>query len=290
MSKFQGQRINPIRFHRSQLKFYLYLVPLCLFTGLPILFIFMHAFKPMDELFAFPPKFFVQNPTFDNFKRLFEITSNGIPITRYLFNSITVTVCVVLGSIFLTTITGYALSKMKFKLKKVIMEINTLALMFVSVAVAIPRYFVINKIGIIDTMLSHILPLLAMPVGLFLVKQFIDQIPDALIEAAKVDGASNFLIYRKIILPMIKPAISTVAILAFQASWNNIETSNLFINSQNKYTLTFYLNTLTQKAGNIVAGQGMQAAATLILFLPNLILFIIMQSRVMDTMAHSGIK
>lgn len=290
MSKFQGRKINPSRFSSSQIKFYLYLVPLCLFTGLPILFIFMHAFKPMDELFAFPPRFFVINPTLDNFKNLFETADNGIPITRYLFNSIVVTLIVVVASIFLSTITGFALSKLEFKSKKIISEINTLALMFVSVAVAIPRYFIINDLGLIDSFIVHVLPLLAMPIGLFLVKQFIDQIPNELIEAARVDGAKEFYIYRKIILPMITPAISTIAILAFQLAWNNTETSSLFINSQEKYTLAFYLSTLTQKVGNTVAGQGMQAAATLILFVPNLILFIIMQSRVMDTMAHSGIK
>lgn len=290
MSKFQGRKINPSRFSSSQIKFYLYLVPLCLFTGLPILFIFMHAFKPMDELFAFPPRFFVINPTLDNFKNLFETADNGIPITRYLFNSIVVTLIVVVASIFLSTITGFALSKLEFKSKKIISEINTLALMFVSVAVAIPRYFIINGLGLIDSFIVHVLPLLAMPIGLFLVKQFIDQIPNELIEAARVDGAKEFYIYRKIILPMITPAISTIAILAFQLAWNNTETSSLFINSQEKYTLAFYLSTLTQKVGNTVAGQGMQAAATLILFVPNLILFIIMQSRVMDTMAHSGIK
>ena len=102
--------------------------------------------------------------------------------------------------------------------------------MFVGTAVSIPRYLTISVLGLTDTMAVHIIPLLALPVGLFLVKQFIDQIPNELIEAAKLDGASDFQVYTRVIIPIIKPAIATVAILAFQTFWNNMETSNLFIN------------------------------------------------------------
>ncbi len=148
----------------------------------------------------------------------------------------------------------------------------------------------IDRVGLLDTILVHIFPLLAMPVGLFLVKQFIDQIPNELIEAAQMDGAKDYHIFTKVIVPMIKPAIATVAILSFQAVWNNVETSTLYINNENLKTFAFYMSTLSSNAGNTVAGQGMSAAAALIMFLPNLLIFIIMQSQVMNTMAHSGIK
>ncbi len=289
MSKFQGTRINPTRFSPSQIVFYLVLIPLALFTGLPILLIAINAFKPLDELNAFPPRFYVINPTLDNFKNLFIATNNGYPITRYLFNSIIISIVTVVLTIFITTLTGYALSKIKFKIKGIIMEINTIALMFVGVAVSIPRYLIINAIGLIDTPFVHVIPLLAMPVGLFLIKQFIDQLPNELIEAAKVDGATDFQIYYMIVLPLIKSAIATVAILAFQSVWNNVETSSIFTNSVGNYTLAYYLSILTQNS-NTIAGQGMQAAATLLLFLPNFILFIVMQSKVMATMAYTGIK
>ncbi|KAB8128058.1 carbohydrate ABC transporter permease, partial [Gracilibacillus oryzae] len=131
--------------------------------------------------------------------------------------------------------------------------------------------------------------LIAMPVGLFLIKQFIDQIPDSLIEAAIIDGASNFKIYWKIILPLIMPAVATAAILAFQLVWNDLETSNLFTTSENMRTLAFFMNTLAVET-NVVVGQGMAAVAALIMFVPNLILFIILQSKVMNTMSHSGLK
>ena len=289
MAKFQGSKINPSKFSLSQIKFYIFLIPLCLFTGLPILFIFMNAFKPLDELNAFPPRFYVNNPTLINFKNLLSFANNGYSIGRYLSNSIIISAITVLLTILLTTITGYALSKMKFKIKKIVIELNTIAMMFVPIAVSIPRYLIINKVGLIDTMAVHIIPLLAMPTGLFLIKQFLDQIPNELLEAAKVDGAKNFYIYRKIVLPLIKPAIATVSILAFQTVWNNIETSSIFTNSIGNYTFAYYLSILTQNT-NTIAGQGMQAAATLLLFLPNFVLFIILQSKVMATMAYTGIK
>lgn len=292
LASFQGTKINPTKFHRSQLKFYAYLIPLAVFMVLPIVYIINHAFKPIDELFAFPPRFFVEKPTLQNFVDLFTQTNNsGIPVTRYLFNSIVVTFIVVVLSILFGTMAGYALSKLKFKFKKVIFEINTLALMFVPIAVTIPRYLFVESVGLIDSFWVHILPSLAMPVGLFLLKQFIDQIPNELIEAAKMDGASHFKIYRHIILPLVKPAIATVGILAFQFTWNSVETSNLYINDESLKTFAFYMSTLTsQTTGNTVAGQGIAAAASLLMFLPNLIIFIFLQSKVMNTMAHSGIK
>ncbi|MGM0836130.1 MAG: carbohydrate ABC transporter permease [Bacillota bacterium] len=292
MSAFHGTKINPDRFHRSQMKFYLFLIPLAVFMAMPIVFVFSHAFKPIDELFAYPPRFFVEKPTFQNFIDLMNNTSaSGVPMSRYLFNSIAITLIVVFLTVLISTMAGYALSKKRFKLKKTIFEINTLALMFVSAAVVIPRYLLIEKVGLLDTFVVHIFPLIAMPIGLFLVKQFIDQIPNELIEAAQMDGATDFQIFRKIIIPLVKPAIATIAILSFQVVWNNTETSELFVNNENLKTFAFYMSTLSSAtSGNTVAGQGMAAAASLIMFIPNLIIFIILQSQVMNTMAYSGIK
>lgn len=292
MASFHGTKINPDRFHKSQLKFYFILIPVALLMILPIVYIFSHALKPIDELFAYPPRFFVQKPTFQNFIDLVNNSNEtGVPMSRYLFNSIVVTVIVVFFTVVISAMAGYALSKKQFKLKKTIFEINTLALMFVPAAVTIPRYLLIDEVGLLDTFSAHIFPLIAMPVGLFLVKQFIDQIPNELIEAAKIDGASDYQIFRRIIIPLVKPALATIAILAFQAVWNNAETSTLFVNDENLKTFAFFMSTLAvDTGGNTVAGQGMAAAASLIMFIPNLIIFIFMQSKVMNTMAHSGIK
>lgn len=296
LSRYTGVRnsgINPQGFHVSQIKFYLLLLPLTVVMLLPIVFIFSHAFKPPDELFAFPPRFFVVNPTFKNFTDLFSKMSNsGVPVSRYLFNSIIITLVTIGASIGVSSTAAYALSKKRFALKQTLFAVNTVALMFVPIAVTIPRFLVIEKLNLLNTFWVHILPGLAMPVGLFLIKQFIDGIPNEVIEAAQIDGASDLWIYWQIILPMITPAIATIAILTFQATWNNAETSTLYLNNESLKTFAFYLSTLTATGAgaNAVAGQGIAAAASLIMFLPNLIIFVLLQSQVMSTMSHSGLK
>ena len=272
------------------MKIIVIILPLVIFMAMPIVFITNHAFKPMEELFAFPPTFFVKNATLENFTKLIKFSrASGIPLSRYIFNSLLVTALTVGLALLLTTMSAFALAKIKFKGRNLLAQINQVAIMFVGTAVLIPRYLVICYTGLIDNLLAHVLPLVAMPVALFLVKQFVEQVPDSLLEAAYMDGATDWAVYCKVILPMIKPAIATAAILVFQQVWTNMETSNYFINDDSLKTLTFYMNTLVN-ANNTVAGQGMSAAATLIMFVPNLLLFIILQNKVMNTMASSGIK
>jgi ABC-type glycerol-3-phosphate transport system permease component len=292
MAAYKGHRMNPDKFEKGQIKLYLFVIPLALITGLPIVYIIFHAFKPMEELFAFPPKFITTNPTLDNFAKLAKASrSASIPLSKYVFNSVFITIVSVLASLLFSTMAAYALSKLKFKGRTMMMQINQIALMFVAVAVMIPRYLIVNKLGLIDTYLAEILPLIAVPVALFLVKGFVDQVPDSLIEAAYLDGASEWRIYTSIIIPLIKPAIATAAILVFQQVWTNIEYANYYINDDSLKSLAFYMNTLTSATTtNTVAGQGIAAAASLIMFLPNLILFCILQNSVMNTMATSGIK
>ena len=291
MAAYKGHRMNPDKFEKGQIKLYLFVVPLALITGLPIVYIIFHAFKPMEELFAFPPKFITTNPTFDNFRQLFKASrAAGIPLSKYLFNSILITVSVVFSSMILSSAAAYAMSKLKFKGRDLIFNINQLALMFVPVAVMIPRYLVVEFLGLTDTYWSQILPLIPLPVSVFLLKQFVDTVPDSLIEAAYMDGATELHVYFKIIIPMIKPALATAAILVFQQVWSNLEASNYYISDEGLKSLVFYMNTLASANGNSVAGQGVQAAASLLMFLPNLILFCILQNKVMNTMAHSGIK
>lgn len=288
---YKGHKINPKKFEPGQIKIFLLVLPMVILTGLPIIFIIFHAFKPMEELFAFPPKFITTNPTLDNFRKLFKASRTaGIPLSKYVFNSLQITVTVVFSSLIFSTAASYALSKLKFKGRELMMQINQFAIMFVPVAVMIPRYLVVNTLGMTNTYWSQILPLIPLPVALFLVKQFVDQVPQSLIEAAYVDGAKELQIYLKVIIPLIKPAIATAAILVFQQVWTNMEASNYYVNDEGMKSLAFYMNTLSSGTGNTVAGQGVAAAASLIMFVPNLILFCILQKNVMNTMAHSGIK
>ena len=287
---YKGHRVNPNKFEKSQLKLIIAVLPIVLLTGLPIIFIFCHALKPIDELFAFPPQFWVYKPTLENFSKLMKVSrTSGIPMSRYVFNSLIITGSVVFFGVLFSTMAAFALSKVRFKGKNTMLNINQAALMFVPVAVAIPRYLTVNFLGLTDTYFAHILTLIPLPVALFLIKQFVDGVPDSLIEAAYIDGASEAKVFRSIVIPLSRPAIATGAILIFQQVWGNMETSNYYINKESMKSLTFYMNTIAN-ANNSVAGQGMQAAASLIMFVPNLVLFIILQSSIMNTMAHSGIK
>lgn len=288
--RFFATKINPTRFSWSQWPFFAILIPFCVFMVLPIVYIFNHAFKPFDELIEYPPRFFVKNPTFDNFIEFFKVSSiSDIPVGRYIFNSLVITVVVCFLSIVVAAMTGYALSKLRFKMKDVIFEVNNIALMFVGIAVTIPKYIITDAIGLTDTFWVHIIPALAIPVGMFLIKQFIDQIPNDLIEAAKMDGATELKIFWTIILPLIKPAIATVVMLSFQTVWNDAGTSSTYVDNEGLKTFAYYVSTLSSSS-NTVAAQGLSAVATLIMFLPNFVMFIILQSNVMNTMAHSGIK
>jgi len=289
MAKLQGSRINPKRFSFSQIKFYIILIPLGIFMILPVIYLINQAFKPLGELYAFPPTIFVKNPTLKNFQDLFALSgTTGVPMTRYLFNSIVITILTIVINLIITVCAAYAFSKKKFRAKTAMFNMNQMALMFVATAVGVPRYIVIVNTGLINNWLAHILPLIAVPVSLFLVKQFVDQIPDALIEAAIVDGAKDFKIIQMVIIPMVKPALATTVVFTFNSVWQATEASNNFITNDTMRTLAFYLNSLS--TNNAVAAAGMTAAASVILFLPSILIFIIMQSKVMNTMAHSGIK
>lgn len=279
-----------LRLNRAQWPIYLMLSPMVLMSILPIMYIVFTAFKPIGELFAYPPKFITLRPTMDNFRKLFEASEDTIfPLSMYLFNSIVSTAAVVLIGMIIAIAAAYALSKKRFRGRNMIFKMNTLSMMFVATAVSIPRYLIIKEVGLIDSFWANIIPMLATPVGVFLLKQFVDQLPDAVIEAAKIDGANDYQIIWRIVLPLVKPALATVAILLFQNSWNSMEASKMFINTESLKTFAFYMNTLSN-SGNGVAGVGISAAASLLMFLPNVVLFVLMQSKVMNTMAHSGMK
>ncbi|WP_409346109.1 carbohydrate ABC transporter permease [Paenibacillus sp. MBLB4367] len=267
------------------------LVLLGSFMALPIIYTINHAFKPINELFLYPPRFWAREPTLQNFKDLFlKSQTMAIPFTRYLFNSVLTTGLTVAGVVSVSAMAAYAFSKHKFPGGKLFFAMIILALMFAPETVSIPRYLVVANLGIMNTYFAHTLPLLAAPVSVFLLKQFIDQIPGELMEAAKIDGAGEFVIFAKIVMPVCLPAIATVGILAFQSSWQQLETSNLYTQTESMKTLPYYVLTLTSGISNNVVGQGISAAATLLMFIPNLLIFLFCQRKVMATMAHSGIK
>lgn len=256
------------------------------FMALPLLYAVNNAFKPLDELFIFPPRFLVKNPTMDNFYDLFLLMGNSwVPFSRYISNSLFITIVGTAGHILLASAAAYPLAKYKFSGSKTLFTIVILALMFSPHVTAIPNYMVMAWLGWINTYWAIIIPALAFPLGLFLMKQFMEQIPDALLEAAKIDGASEYRIFWNVMMPNVKPAWLTLMILQFPMLWGT--DGGTFIYSENLKTLHYALGQIVQGG---IARAGVGAAVALILMIVPITLFIISQSQVIQTMATSGMK
>lgn len=279
------------RYSVFQVALVLFLTAIGLFMLLPIVFLFNNAFKPLNELFLFPPTIWVKEPTMRNFEQLFLRSAAGVvPFTRYLFNSVIVVSLSLVSVILASTMAGYVLSKHRFHFKSLIMSLIMLSLMFAPETVSIPRYLIVSGLGLTNTYFAHVLPFIASPVAVFLMKQFIDQVPDALIEAAKLDGASDMYIFTRIIMPLTAPAVATVSIITFQTVYMDGEGSTLYTQKETMKTIAYYVTSLTANLQNSVAGQSVAAACALLLFIPNLVMFLLFQRKMIQTMLHSGVK
>ncbi|KRG09353.1 ABC transporter permease [Virgibacillus soli] len=256
------------------------------FMALPLIYAVNNAFKPLDEIFIFPPRFFVKNPTLDNFFDLFALMGDSwVPLSRYIVNTLLITLVGTIGHILLASAAAYPLAKYRFYGSKTLFNIVILALMFSGHVTAIPNYMVMSWLGWINTHASIIVPSLAFPLGLFLMKQFMEQIPDSILEAAKIDGASEYRIFWSIVMPNVRPAWLTLLILQFPALWGTDGGS--FIYSENLKTLHYALGQISEGG---IARAGVGAAVALLLMIVPITLFIISQSSVMQTMATSGLK
>lgn len=255
------------------------------FMSMPLVFSINNAFKPLNELFLFPPRFFVKNPTMDNFTDLMVLMSKSwVPITRYFYNSIKIVVLGMLGNVIAGSLAAYALSKHDFPGRKLVNEAIVLSLMFASAVTNIPNYLTISYLGWVNTHWSIIVPAWQWTLGLYLMKNFIDaMVPNTLIEAARIDGASEFRVYAQVVMPIVKPAWLTLIILVFQNLWSL--TGGQFLYAEELKTLPTALNQIS--AGGI-ARQGVAAAITLMMMSVPIIVFIINQSKIVETMGTSG--
>ncbi len=266
------------------------LILLALFTCLPLVYLISTAFKPMSELYLFPPQFFVKHPTLDNFSTLLvSLSSSAVPFTRYIFNSFFITAIIVCGTVFASTMGAYALVKHHPPGSKLFFNLVVAALMFSPYVTQIPRFIIINSIGLKSSLLAVILPAIASAYNFFLIKQFIEQLPDTMIEAARIDGAGEFFIYRKIVMPMLAPAWSTLIVFSFVSSWNDFFSPLIYIKDVAMKTLPLALNTIAS-GGSGIGRAGAVAASAMITTLPTVIIFTVMQRKVMQTMMYSGIK
>lgn len=256
------------------------------FMALPMVFAISNAFKPLNELFLFPPQLFVRNPTLNNFRDLFVLMSKSwVPMSRYIFNSLFIVIMGMVGNVLIASLAAYALSKHKFPGSKLFMGMIVLSLMFAKEVTNIPNYITIASLGWIDTYAAVIIPSWGSTLGLYLMKNFMDSmVDDSLIEAAKLDGAPEIRIFWNIVMPIVKPAWLTMIILIFQNLWKT--TGGNFIYAEHLKTLPYALNQIV--AGG-VARQGVGAATTLLMMIVPILVFVINQSQIVETMGTSGL-
>ena len=252
----------------------------------PLVFAICSSLKPLDELFRFPPTLFPRQPTLDNFSDLLvTMGQSWIPFTRYISNTAFITVIGTIGNVFIGSLAAYVLAKYDFPLGRTFFSLVVTALMFNGYVTAIPNYLLMTKIHIVDTYWAIILPSVAAPMGMFLMKQFMEGIPMALIESAKIDGAKELRIFWRIVMPNVKPAWLTMIIFSVQGLWN--AKASTVIYSEAKKTLVYALQQI--QAGGI-ARTGQAAAVTVVTMLVPIATFMLSQSQIMETMATSGLK
>ena len=257
-----------------------------LFSAYPLVFTIFNSLKPLDEIFIFPPKLFPRNVTFDNFADLFNLIGNTqIPITRYLFNTIFITVIGTFGHVIIAAMCAYPLAKHQFPGRALINQVIVYSLMFSAAVTAIPNYIIISRLGLIDSPFAVIIPSFGFTLGLFLMRQFMTSIPTELLESAKIDGAGEMRIFWQIVMPLVKPAWLTVIILLFQQLWST--DGGAFIFTENLKPLSY---ALSQIVSGGIARTGTAAAVSVIMLIVPITVFIFSQSKIIDTMAHSGLK
>ncbi len=267
--------------------FFAFLALAGIFSILPLVYCINAAFKPLDELLVFPPKIFVHRPTLENFVTLPNILSSlGVPLSRYLFNSLFISIAGTVLHIIAASMAAFVFSKTRIRGKTVMFLIVQFALLYNSYTLAVPQYLIFSKMHIINTYWVYLLPMIPSSMGCFLMKQYIDSsIPEALLEAACIDGARPFTIFYRIVMPIVKPAWMTLFLFSFRDQWSSIAGGTIF--SEKLKTLPQILSTIT--AGGI-ARTGNAMVATVLLLIPPMIVFLISQANVMETMSSSGIK
>ncbi|MBR4332184.1 MAG: carbohydrate ABC transporter permease [Clostridia bacterium] len=282
----QPKRRKPNRSFWGDLGIYTLLTIIAVAMAFPLVFSIAMSLKPLDELFRFPPKVFPDHPTFDNFSDLIvTMGQSWVPFSRYLINTVFITFVGTFGHVLIASMAAFVLAKYDFPGGKTFFKIVVTALMFTGYVTGIPNFVIMSKIGIIDTYFAVILPAFAAPIGLFLMKQFMESLPNSLIEAAHLDGAGESRIFWSIVMPNVKPAWLTISIFSVQSLWNT--NAATVIRTEAKKTLVYALQQI--QAGGI-ARTGQAAAVTVVVMLVPITIFILFQGQIVETMSSSGLK
>ncbi|MBR4236773.1 MAG: carbohydrate ABC transporter permease [Clostridia bacterium] len=283
---FSFKRRKPNRSIGGDMGIYIMLILVACLMAFPLVFAISSSLKPLDELFRFPPTLFPRHATFDNFSDLLvTMGQSWVPFSRYLLNTVIITFVGTAGHLLIASMAAFVLAKYDFPGGKTFFAVVTTCLMFSGYVTGIPNYVIMSKLGMIDTYWALVLPAFAAPIGLFMMKQFMESLPTALIEAAHIDGAGEFRIFWSIVMPNVKPAWLTIIIFSVQGLWNNSAATVIY--SEAKKTLVYALQQI--QAGGI-ARTGQAAAVTVVVMSVPIVIFILSESQILETMASSGIK
>ena len=257
------------------------------FMFLPMLYVVMQSLKPLDELWMFPPRFIVMNPTLNNFSDLFVLMNTSwVPFSRYIFNTVLVSVCGTAGNLLFASMCAYSLAKIKFPGRKWIFKTIRTSLMFHETVTAVTRFTIMSVLLLIDTPLALIIPAWGSTLGLYLMKQFMEtNVNDSVLESSRLDGATEWKTFWVITMPLVKPAWLTLIIYCFQGLWN--AGSSIYIHSEQFKSFNYAIGQIT--AGGIKRA-GASAAAQVIMMMVPIAVFVISQSNIIETMGSSGMK
>jgi len=288
--RFRGKHLFFFRW--PQFFLYVFLLLVVCFTAMPLIYLASTAFKPLDELFLFPPRFFVRRPTASNFSDLFMMLDDTVvPFSRSVFNSLLTTGATVLLTVVISVMAAFGLVKHKPRGGNVIFNLILIALMFSPHVTQIPNYIIIKSMGLIDNYFALILPKIAVAFNVFLIKQFLEQMPDAYLEAARIDGGTEWSIFWKIVMPYVKPAWATLVVFSFVGNWNDYFSPLIFTSDEAMKTLPLAVQSIAGGPGAAsLVTMGAMSAATFLMTLPTVIMYTVMQSKVLAAMGYSGIK
>ena len=250
----------------------------------PFLWMVLGSVKPAADFLQSTPTFLPSQATTDNYTRLFE----QLDFPRYFFNSAVIALAVTVGTLIFCPMLGYALAKLDFPGKKALFIVVLGTLMVPGVVTFVPLFVITTKMGLTNTLLGMILPFLAGPFGVFLMRQYILTLPDELIQAARIDGAGEMRIFASVILPLCGPALATLGILTFLGSWNNFLWPLVVAQTEDKYTLPVAL--ALYAVGQNATQYGLLLAGSVVVVVPVLVLFLFLQRHIMQGIAMTGIK
>ncbi len=269
---------------------FLFVLALACFMVLPLVYAVSSAFKPLDEIYIFPPRLFVRRPTLDNFVQLGLLTGSfWVPLSKYVFNTIFISVAVTGGHLLLSTMAAYPLAKLRFVGQRPLSSLIKVSLLFSVSAMMIPRYIVMSNLHMINTYWALILPQVQSALGLYLMQNFMSQIPDEMLEAARIDGAGELKVYWRVVMPNVKPAWLTIAIFAFQNVWNNTGGTDMTVMVYDE-KIKMVASLLSQVLAGGTARAGAGAAFGLLLMIPPMLLVVFAQNQILETMSTSGMK